>query len=135
MRECSSECLAWNTMILMADGSEKRISEICIGESVMLNTGKKVRINNIYTGREDTILNIMTSHGKIRVTGSHPILLIGAKWTKADVLKSGDIVCTLSGDAKVVSVEQYSVLTAMDRFIRQAYDKENPNNNWDYHCR
>lgn len=42
MRECKSECLAWNTMILMAGGSEKRISEICIGESVMLNTGKKL---------------------------------------------------------------------------------------------
>lgn len=39
----------------------------------------------------------MTSHGEIRVTGSHPILLIGAKWTKADVLNSyNDIVYNLS---------------------------------------
>lgn len=104
MRECNNGCLASDTMILMANGSEKRISEIRVGESVMLNTGKAVKIIDIFRGEEQRIISIMTNNGELKATDFHPILLNDAKWTKAGEIELGDIVCTLRGDAKVESL-------------------------------
>ena len=44
-------CLEENTRIFMADGSQKPIREIRIGEEVMSDSGKTQRVMNVWQGK------------------------------------------------------------------------------------
>lgn len=104
--KCKNGCLARDTKILMADGSEKRISEICIGDMVQGYDGKLLKVYNIATGLEDNLLlKITTSSGKsLWLTGEHPILGKNKTWERAMFLKVHDPIQTIDGIDEVVSI-------------------------------
>lgn len=68
-------CLAEDSIVRMADGSEKRIQEISIGDMVKAPDGKPQQVVNIWTGTEERILHIETKgKKKIRLTETHPLM-------------------------------------------------------------
>lgn len=58
-------CLAENTKILMADGSEKEIQSIQNGEKVLNSKGEIVAIKEVIIGEEKYIYRIYTESGKL----------------------------------------------------------------------
>ncbi len=58
-------CLAEDTKILMADGSEKEIQTLQIGEKVLNSKGEIVEIGNIIEGTEEKIYRTYTESGKL----------------------------------------------------------------------
>lgn len=106
MRKCVSGCMSKDTRIMMGDGSEKIITEIHIGDSVLLSSGETDRISDIFTGVEFEMLHIETNNSSLVVTDSHPILSDGEKWVQAVYLKIGDSVCIKNGTAKVISIQR-----------------------------
>ncbi len=67
-------CFHKNTRIKMADGSEKEIKDIQIGEMVLTADEKAIKVQNVYTGHEHELICIQTENGReIQVTESHPI--------------------------------------------------------------
>lgn len=108
MRKCVSGCMSKDTRIMMGDGSEKIITEIHIGDSVLLSSGETDRISDIFTGVEFEMLHIETNNSSLVVTDNHPILSDGEKWVQAVYLKIGDSVCIKNGTAKVISIQRIS---------------------------
>ena len=51
-----------DTMIMMADGSMKKISEIRIGDYVMTEMGY-IKVSNIYSGQENSLVKIISASG------------------------------------------------------------------------
>lgn len=67
-------CLAPETLIRMADGQQKRIDTIRVGEKVLSASGKAVCITDVITGTEQIIVVIITERNKqIRLTSNHPV--------------------------------------------------------------
>ena len=83
-------CFTSDMLVLMADGREKRIADIFVGEAVMsLNTetGKleASRVNDIMVPRLRDIYEIHLSNGKVIKTSSdHPFRTVSGKWAAID---------------------------------------------------
>ncbi len=66
-------CLAKGTKILMADGTEKRIEEISIGDMIMSDGNKAIEVTNVISGTEETIYNLCLESGESALaTITHP---------------------------------------------------------------
>ena len=58
----------------MADGQEKQINAIRVGEKVFSVSGKAVRVMDIIVGIEEKVVVLVTQSGKrIRLTSDHPV--------------------------------------------------------------
>jgi hypothetical protein len=89
-------CFAMDTLITMADGSDKAICDIKIGEMVRKDTDI-FAVTNVYYGFEEKLVVIATSKGKrIRVTGTHPIVTKNGNVRAID-LNASDLIKTLDG--------------------------------------
>lgn len=83
-------CFTGNMRVLMADGTEKRIADVLVGESVMsLNTqtGKLVasRVNKLMVPRLCNVYELHLSNGKvIETTAEHPFRTVSGKWAAID---------------------------------------------------
>lgn len=88
-------CFAKETMILMSDRKEKKISEIMIGEMLMGENGELLRVVDRITGKEERIFCIRTKKKKLlRVTQTHPIATADGI-VRAEDLKPGMLLrCT-----------------------------------------
>lgn len=97
-------CLAQDTLILMADGSRKRIDRLRIGDSVRSGiAGNKVqRITNIWRGTEETLIRIEAHELTLSLTRSHPVLT-PAGVVRAGELKTGMEVCLETGETEKVT--------------------------------
>ena len=94
-------CLEENTRIFMADGSQKPIREIRIGEEVMSDSGKTQRVMNVWQGREEHMMCIELKNGsKITLTKNHPVK------TVSEVKKADEIN---EDDEKLLSIGELSV--------------------------
>jgi len=99
-------CLTGDTNVLMADGSEKPLSEIRPGDSVAtfdkgrLTTSK---VNNWRSSGVDSIYKIQTQSGTIlRANERHPFLVMNKgvlEWTRLKHLRVGDLLVSLKGVA------------------------------------
>lgn len=68
-------CLADNSRIRMADGSQKMINEIAIGNMVRTPEGGSKKVVNVWTGPRAEILHIETDGGAvINLTDTHPVM-------------------------------------------------------------
>lgn len=66
-------CLAEGTRVLMADGSERRIQDIKIGEAVRTCEGRSAEVENIFCGPEPELLCLKSDDGdEICCTFTHP---------------------------------------------------------------
>lgn len=91
-------CMASDTHVLMADGCEKMIANIQVGDVVLTDKGC-ADVCDVITGHEPELVHIETADGrKIRLTGGHPILT-GRGYVRADGLNAEDLLI-LHGGAK-----------------------------------
>jgi hypothetical protein len=67
-------CLGKDTRILMADHTQKLVSEIKVGEFVLNDKQKPVQIKDIFYGNEEKMIQIITDDGKTALVSSgHPV--------------------------------------------------------------
>lgn len=83
-------CFSGDTPILMADGSEKPISEIKVGDMVMgfnekTRTKSPAKVSKLFRRESDSFY---TLNGKTRVTSEHPFYVNG-EWVKTKDLQIG----------------------------------------------
>ena len=98
-------CLEENTRILMADGTQRSIRNIKIGEEVMSDSGKTQRVMNVWQGREEHMMCIELKNGsKIILTDSHPIKT-AAGIKRADAIDENDEIVMVYGEKhKIFSI-------------------------------
>lgn len=105
-------CFHKDTMIKMADGSTKRISEIQIGDLVMTNDNRSVEVTESYKGNEEMLICIVTESGRtLMVTANHPILTEHGKMKACNLVISSKVY-TESGLEKIedISIVAYNDL-------------------------
>lgn len=96
-------CLEENTRILMADGTQRSIRNIKIGEEVMSDSGKTQRVMNVWQGREEHMMCIELKNGsKIILTDSHPIKT-AAGIKRADAIDENDEIVMVYGEKHKIS--------------------------------
>ena len=102
-------CLAAHARVRMADGGEKAIRDVQIGECVAGPEGAIWWVSNIKTGTEKKpMFEIETEYGDtVLVTDGHPILTASGPRV-ARVLSLGDRIVTQRGDATIVQINQVS---------------------------
>lgn len=90
-------CLAGDTPVLMAGGSEKPISEVRFGDFVLTRTGPRRVLASVLTKREAKVLRLTLADGRnIVSTPEHPVFVTRRGFVEAGQLVSGDSV--LSAD-------------------------------------
>lgn len=83
-------CLLGDTLICMADGSQKELRDIHIGEKVAGADGVENLVENVWSGQEECYYILKTQSGrKVRASYSHPFLT-ETGWKTAADLKIGD---------------------------------------------
>ena len=98
-------CLEENTRILMADGSQKPVREIRIGDMVMCDLVEPKIVRNVWQGREEHMMCIELKNGsKIILTDNHPIkTTAGIK--RANEINEDDEISIVYGDkSKIASI-------------------------------
>ena len=118
-----SRCFAQETLIRMADGQEKQISAICIGEKVLSVSGKVLRVTNIIFGMEEKVVVLATQSGKrIRLTSDHPVQTEQRGILPVNALLATDKVYTADGGFEEID----SLYTEMynDRVYNLCLEKE-----------
>ncbi|MFC1811321.1 tetratricopeptide repeat protein [Thermodesulfobacteriota bacterium] len=101
-------CLAYDTLVYMADNSVKRVIDVRVGDMVKardLKKGKMVsrRVNYKYRADQDHYYMI---NGELKVTGTHPVLTDNGKWVLVSDLQKGDRIVTLDGKTEITSFEK-----------------------------
>ncbi|MEA2696667.1 MAG: hypothetical protein QOI66_938 [Myxococcales bacterium] len=94
-------CFVAGTRVTMADGTQKAIDQIQVGEQVLAFDEKSARlmparvterfVHPDWKEQADTIL----INGRLRATTNHPFLVNG-RWQRADQIQPGDIFHTLT---------------------------------------
>ncbi|HBK4766934.1 TPA: hypothetical protein LLS86_000424 [Serratia liquefaciens] len=103
-------CLAGDSKILMQDGSEKLISAIDIGETVLSKNNNPLRVEAVTRGQEHHYLEISVrnSAGNIRkITASlgHPFITPSGVVIARELTSSSKLI-TLDGESEIVSIVQ-----------------------------
>lgn len=102
-------CMARDTRILMADGSEKYISEIKLGDMVMTSQGPAA-IKDRITGIERMMIRITAANGRsIRLSDCHPVLT-RRNYVRAMDICVDDVVVLYEGGEQPLSalyMEEY----------------------------
>lgn len=99
-------CFGQNTILKMADGTQKPVSEIELGEYVMDDEGNSAAVREVYTGQEESLFQIQTESGKIlELTAGHPVLTeIGM--VRACNLAPGAVLCTEEGREEIAELKE-----------------------------
>jgi len=106
-------CFAENTMILMDDFTEKRISDIKVGDYVLTreleDCPQLVRARVLNVLEHDDVDDIWLINGFLEVTPNH-LLYVNDSWKRVDQLRIGNLLVTDSGQyVSVVSIQQLAV--------------------------
>jgi len=101
-------CFFYDTKILMADNSFKRIIDLREGEYVKacnIDTGKIVnrKVINKYRADQNHYYLI---NGDIKITENHPVFTADAKWVRVADLKIGDRITTIDGSVEISSIDR-----------------------------
>jgi tetratricopeptide (TPR) repeat protein len=101
-------CFSYDTNILMADNSFKRIIDLREGEYVKacdVDTGAVVnrKVINKYRADQNHYYLI---NSDIKITENHPVFTADAKWVKVADLKIGDSIATIDGSVKISSIDR-----------------------------
>lgn len=106
-------CLGKDTAVLMEDKTEKKISEIKIGEKVITSKGEEAVVEDILEGYEENIICIKVEDGSsIYVTALHPFI------TKRGVVRAGNIN---GGDKLLMGTGEY--LSPIEMYLLKYNDK------------
>jgi len=101
-------CLSADSLILMKDGSKKRVDSIKVSDRVQIDdSGSYLSVVDIITGKEEKpCLRITTENNRsLLVTDEHPIFKFD-EFSLAKELRSGDFVKTESGFERVSNISE-----------------------------
>ena len=97
-------CMTGDTPVLMADGTEKPLSEVRPGDMVAtFDQGRLAgtRVNGWRSNGFDAVYKIQTQSGRIlRANERHPFLVLNEgvmEWTRLKYLQPGDLLVSLKG--------------------------------------
>lgn len=86
-------CLAADTMIKMADGTTKKISEIHAGAQVMDENGRAVDVLNVMSGTETLLWTVQSEDGEeLCTTGTHPFLTKEGVKTAEELMETDEVL-------------------------------------------
>lgn len=99
-------CLGEDTLVTMADGSTKNITEFEAGDEVKNdNQGSTSKVSVTHVGAHpDNMLQIETDGGHSLLTSTHHIIFTPSDQLHAHHLEVGDELITLDGTAKITSI-------------------------------
>lgn len=100
-------CFAADTLVLMADGSYKKIMDISAGEKVKtfdLGSGQMVTTEVIRTKRGFAGYHYLVN-GKLKITPPHPFCTNDNKWIRIEDLKKGQKVRTANSIGEISTIE------------------------------
>ena len=86
--EHDDHCLTADTLVTMADGSQKPITEVRVGDYVLTPSGPKPVSFSGQTGVQP-VFELVTTHGSVFSTINHPFFSEGG-WKRLDDLVPGD---------------------------------------------
>jgi len=110
-----------NTLITMSDGSDKKVSELRIGDSVLSDNGSVKKITNVMTGNSETIGIITTeSRKEIVIKLGHPIKTTEG-WSSPGQIIPG--MSLLSGNGNIDKVETVSLVEYSDKIYILMFDE------------
>lgn len=96
-------CLEENTRILMADGTQKPIKNIKIGDRVMSDSGEALIVRNVWQGREEHMMCIEIRNSlRITLTDNHPVKTV-AGIKRADMIDENDEIIMAHGEKDKIS--------------------------------
>lgn len=120
-------CLGKDSRIVMADGTEKRVSELSVGEYVLNWKGEPCQVRDIITGDEKEIYQIHTRSGKeIKLTSTHSICIQQdgeRKWICVCDLREGQKVVMEQGEEEVSYI---NIIPYQDKVYNLVFDEETP---------
>jgi len=102
----NDECLSGDTLITMSDGSQKKISEVKIGEKVItFNTNTYMEeiheVEYVYhnLSKDNELYELECEYGeKVKITGNHKVFTMKRGWVRVDELFTTDSIQTRYGD-------------------------------------
>lgn len=103
-------CFAGDVLITMFDGTQKKAGDIKAGDLLLGYQNKKLKVESIVTGNDQSIYLIETDHGNIKVSGGHPMMCDGSE-KRAFKIKPQDRINLAEGStAEVtnVSIVEYN---------------------------
>ncbi len=112
-------CFVAGTQIAMADGTQKAIERIRVGDRVLAfdeRTGRVVPapITQLFVhpnwSEEDTTVLV---NGRLRATANHPFFVNG-RWRRADEIRPGDLLRTFTGASTDVGTARATVSEAVE---------------------
>lgn len=120
-------CLGKDSMVTMADGTVKWVSELSVGEYVSNWKGEPCQIRDIITGNEKEIYQIHTTSGKeIKLTSTHSICMRQdgeSEWICVCDLRGGQKVLMEQGEEEVSCID---IIPYKDTVYSLVFDEETP---------
>lgn len=120
-RQSGSSGIGKNTLITMANGSNKKVSELCIGDLVLSNTGSSRKLSNIMTGYSETIWEITTVSGSVIVMNIGQPINTSEGWSSPGQITPG--ITLLTGNGNIEKVETISVVDYRDKIYILMFDE------------
>jgi hypothetical protein len=97
------DCFAVDTLIMMSDGSQKRIDEIIPGDFVATDK-EDMKVISVVKGQENHLIHLETEEGsELRVTAEHPCILADNTVIRAEALRAG--MRLRSGDGSLETIK------------------------------
>lgn len=110
-------CLTAETPVAMADGTERPIASVKVGDLVKTRNGAKRVISSERTRRDAEIYRLTCSDGrKLDGTCDHPVHVVGEGWVKIGSLTFGDELCAIDA----TGVAQTLHIVSVDRLSERA---------------
>jgi tetratricopeptide (TPR) repeat protein len=102
------DCFSYDTLVLMADNSLKRIIDLNVNDVVQardIKTGKLVarKVIDKYRADQDHYYLI---NGVLKITATHPVFTAGNKWVYVAELRVGDKIASVDGVIEITSLEK-----------------------------
>lgn len=111
------------TLVLMADGTTKPISQVEVGDMVMAvdpETGERGprEVTKLWEHEDDELVLVSVGGKKLKVTPNHPLWVVNrAEWVAASDLRTSDLL--LDDDGKAVRI------STVQRIVRPGVDVHN----------
>lgn len=85
-----------NQLVLMGDGSRRRLGDVAVGDEVVAHTGRARRVTAVHEQGRIPVLQITTHRGRVVVTAPDHPFLTTAGWRVAADLTAGDVLAVPS---------------------------------------
>lgn len=110
-------CFLGTTRIDMAEGPQKKIKDVVVGDRILSWNGKEIveaTVSHVYHRQVQSVYKVTwgaSTANKFYVTAEHPVFVKGTGWSEAQHLKPGDVLIRLTNSDRM-------------RFNNPMYDKD-----------